>query len=153
MSDVLTPEQRRHCMSRNRGTRTGPEELLRKALWASGLRYRIHHGLPGRPDVVLPAKRLVVFVDGCFWHGCPIHYQAPHNNADFWAAKIENNRNRDAEVTKQLECAGWRVVRFWEHDVKSSLSACVDMIRDVLINQETQSPVERCVCQPRTECS
>lgn len=140
MSDVLTSEQRRHCMSRNRGTRTGPEEMLRKALWASGLRYRIHHGLPGKPDVVFPARRLVVFVDGCFWHGCPIHYQAPSNNAAFWAAKIETNRNRDAEVAGQLEALGWRVMRFWEHEVKSDLPDCVSLIREALINQGTRCP-------------
>lgn len=135
MSDVLTPNQRQYCMSRNRGTRTGPEERLRKALWHTGFRYRIHHGLPGKPDIVFPSMKLVVFVDGCFWHGCPLHYQAPLHNAAFWQEKITANRKRDMNVTSRLEAEGWQVLRFWEHEVKSDLAFCVSQVSKALINQ------------------
>lgn len=140
MNDVLTPAQRSHCMSRNRGTRTSPEERLRKALWQAGYRYRIHHGLPGKPDIVFPSKKLVIFVDGCFWHGCQLHYQAPRNNAAFWAAKIDANRRRDQLVTTMLETSGWCVLRFWEHEVKQDLVVCVTKIVQVIKSSETQCP-------------
>ena len=103
---------------RRRGT--APELVLRRALHACGLRFRLDTspGLPGSPDIRFPGARVAVFVDGCFWHGCPIHGSRPKSNATFWAAKITRNRQRDAEVDAALEGLGWSVVRVWEHDVK-----------------------------------
>jgi DNA mismatch endonuclease, patch repair protein len=112
-------------MSRNRGRDTSPEVALRKVCWALGLRYRLHPSLPGTPDFVLPAARIAVFVDGCFWHGCPAHYQAPATRSEFWAEKIRANRRRDAVATNALRTAGWHVVRIWEHDLRNPLAiAC-----------------------------
>lgn len=105
-------------MARIRGRHTGPERLLRKLLWGAGLRYRIHAQTPvGRPDIVFPGSRVAVFVDGCFWHGCPDHYVRPRSSGAFWSAKLVENVNRDAAQTLRLEALGWRVCRLWEHDV------------------------------------
>lgn len=116
-------------MSRNKGRDTKPEVTLRKACWALGMRYVLRSKLPGRPDFVLPRHKVAVFVDGCFWHGCPKHYQAPATRADFWFKKIGDNRRRDLLVTAQLKAAGWKVVRVWEHLVRQNLPAAVTAVR------------------------
>lgn len=121
MTDVLTPEQRRKNMSRIRGKNTSPEMKLRKMLWESGLRgYRVHYKLPGKPDIVFTRKKVVVFVDGCFWHKCPVCFRPPETNAEFWNEKLQKNVERDLKVTKELEDLGWTVLRFWEHEVKKT---------------------------------
>lgn len=127
-TDVLTDEQRRLCMSRNQGRDTKPEIALRKACWALGLRYRLNAKLPGRPDFVLPRHRVAVFVDGCFWHGCPEHYQAPATRRGFWHQKLEGTRRRDALVSRQLTDAGWTVVRVWEHVVRHRIADAVSTV-------------------------
>jgi len=118
--DSLTPEQRSAQMSRIRGSNTKLEVLVRKGLHARGLRYRLGGAkLPGRPDIVLPKYRTVVFVHGCFWHGhdCPL-YRLPKTRPEFWQAKIESNQNRDRRVSDQLKSLGWHVVEFWECSVR-----------------------------------
>ena len=121
MTDVLTPEQRRKNMSRIRGKNTSPEMKLRKMLWESGIRgYRVHYKLPGKPDIVFTRKKVVVFVDGCFWHKCPVCFRPPETNAEFWNDKLQKNVERDLKVTKELEDLGWTVLRFWEHEVKKT---------------------------------
>jgi DNA mismatch endonuclease (patch repair protein) len=107
-------------MMRMKRTGTGPEVELRRALWAAGLRYRVNFApLPGlrtRADIALLGPRVLVYVDGCFWHGCPEHLVWPKNNADFWREKVQRNKERDARVTAALEAAGWTVIRVWEHE-------------------------------------
>lgn len=112
-------------MSRNRGRNTTPEMILRKALWANRLRYRKHYSLPGKPDIVFPGKKIAVFVDGCFWHKCPVHFKMPTTNTAFWRRKINRNVERDQRVTYELEESGWKVIRFWEHDVLKDTHRCV----------------------------
>jgi DNA mismatch endonuclease (patch repair protein) len=93
---------------------------LRKILHAKGLRYRVHAPLLTQPrrtvDIVFPGSRVAVFVDGCFWHGCPEHGSWPKNNADFWREKIETNRARDADTDLRLKALGWKVIRVWTHE-------------------------------------
>ncbi len=116
MADVLTPEQRSLNMSRVRGKDTKPEMLLRKGLHARGFRFRLHRrDLPGRPDLVFPKYRAVVFVHGCFWHGhdCPL-FKRPATNAEFWERKVERNRANDAAALDALQRRGWRVTVVWE---------------------------------------
>jgi DNA mismatch endonuclease, patch repair protein len=119
-------------MSRIRGKNTKPEIILRKALCCCGLRYRVKNKLPGRPDIILPGRKTVVFVDGCFWHMCPRHFSMPENNRDFWKAKLKRNVARDREVNLALKKLGWKVVRFWEHDIADHLDRCVARMRKAL---------------------
>jgi DNA mismatch endonuclease (patch repair protein) len=119
-------------MSRNRGTNTKPEILLRKALWRLGLRYQLNSKLPGKPDLVFPGRRTVIFVDGCFWHGCPDHFQSPRTNAPFWRIKIAATQQRDIRTNEKLEAAGWTVLRIWEHDIKADLVGCVTRLKALL---------------------
>lgn len=126
--DVLTPTQRRYCMSRIRGRDTRPEMCLRRALWQCGLRYRLHASIPGRPDIVFTRAMVAVFVDGCFWHGCPQHAVLPRNNRAFWRQKLLANRRRDRKVNATLSAAGWNVFRIWEHEIRSSAQDIAERI-------------------------
>lgn len=132
-------------MSRIRGTNTGPELRLRKALWAAGRRYRLHYRTPaGRPDVVFPGARVAVFIDGCFWHGCPVHYVRPRSREGFWSLKLRTNVDRDRAQTLLLEGEGWRVVRAWEHEVYEDLPAVVARVSAALDDSNwTGEPSER----------
>jgi DNA mismatch endonuclease, patch repair protein len=116
-------------MARVKGENTSPERLLRSALWRAGMRYRLNYKTPkGRPDIVFPGAKVAVFVDGCFWHGCPAHYSRPRSSEAFWSAKLLANVERDSRLTLGLEAAGWRVVRVFEHEVYLDLDEMVRMI-------------------------
>src|SRR5690606_30579629 len=115
-------------MSRIRGAGTRPEVALRKALWRRGIRYRLSSSTIGKPDLVLPKWRAVVFVDGCFWHVCPQHITWPRTNARFWREKLAANVSRDRAITNGLRRRGWLVVRVWEHDVRTDVNKCADKI-------------------------
>ncbi|MET9479980.1 very short patch repair endonuclease [Streptomyces sp. NPDC006638] len=110
----------RAVMTANKGKDTKPEMLLRAALHRKGLRYRV--GIRPLPelrrtaDVVFPKAKVAVFVDGCFWHGCPDHYRPSKQNSEAWSKKIKDNRDRDAATTIALKERGWAVLRFWEHE-------------------------------------
>lgn len=108
----------RRSMVANRGRDTGPELAVRRILHANGMRYRVDFAPLGgrrRADIVFTRQRIAVFIDGCFWHGCPDHYIAPVRNGEFWADKVRSNMARDAEATAAIRAAGWVVLRFWEH--------------------------------------
>ena len=120
-------------MARIRPEDTRAEVRLRRALWRRGLRYRKHAKTPvGRPDIVFPGKKVAVFVDGGFWHGCPEHYVRPRGGDQFWAAKLRENVDRDRRQTIELESQGWRIVRLWECKVFTDLDACVEAVRAAL---------------------
>lgn len=116
------PELRREIMRANRRRDSAPERALRSALHRAGLRFRVDYPVrtpgrrPVRPDIVFPARRVAVFVDGCFWHACPVHGTQPATNEAYWTRKIEANRHRDLSTTAALESDGWTVLRFWEHE-------------------------------------
>jgi DNA mismatch endonuclease (patch repair protein) len=107
-------------MRSNKGRDTSPELALRRAVHARGLRYFVSRRplqeLRRTADLVFPRARVAVFLDGCFWHGCPQHHTVAKRNADFWAEKVATNKRRDRETTARLEDAGWVVVRVWEHE-------------------------------------
>ena len=119
-----TPEPRRRIMRAIKGRKNGTtEENLASILRSEKISgWRRHVLLPGRPDFTWRGQRVAVFVDGCFWHGCPTHYRLPRVNREFWALKIETNRERDKRVTRELRRAGWRVIRFWECQVNSKVT-------------------------------
>lgn len=123
-----------HRMRMNRRVDTGPELVFRSALHRRGLRFR--KDLPirlekrsVRPDVVFPRKRVAIFIDGCFWHGCPEHGSLPKANGDYWTTKLDANKRRDAEVSDALRRLRWTVFRFWEHE---DLAACAVQIETAL---------------------
>ena len=123
--DVMTPSQRKKAMSHNRG-RTGPERALASALWRRGLRYLTDggyrklagHSLPGHPDLIFAGQRVIVFVDGCFWHGCAECARVPDDMSEWWKQKIRTNQERDVRVSRELAQRGWHVIRVPEHSVR-----------------------------------
>jgi DNA mismatch endonuclease, patch repair protein len=133
MTDVLTKEQRTYNMSKILGKNTGPEMKLRKLLWSEGIRgYRIHYKLPGKPDIVFIKKKIAVFIDGCFWHKCPVCFKEPETRKDFWIKKIQSNVDRDKRVDLELQNEGWIVIRFWEHEVRKDPRQIILKIMDSL---------------------
>ena len=123
MTDVYPPEKRSAVMRRVKGKDTSPELKVRKALTALGARYRLHRkDLPGKPDVVLPGRRLAIFVHGCFWHGhdCARGARVPKQNRDYWLGKVGRNLTRDAASCEALAALGWRVETIWECELKDA---------------------------------
>jgi DNA mismatch endonuclease (patch repair protein) len=129
MARLVTSDSTRIRMSRQRARDTGIEVALRRELHGRGLRFRIHRrpipGVRREADIVFGPSRVAVFVDGCFWHGCPQHATWPKNNEDFWRNKIEGNRSRDADTDRRLAEAGWVSVRVWEHEQVASAAGRV----------------------------
>ena len=123
MSDKLTENQRRYCMSCIRGKNTKPEILVRKSLHARGFRFRLHNKkLPGSPDIVLPKYGVAIMVNGCFWHGhkgCR-YATKPKSNVEFWETKTARNRHRDEVTTAHLEALGWTVITIWECELRTT---------------------------------
>ncbi|MBZ9887317.1 very short patch repair endonuclease [Mesorhizobium sp. BR1-1-3] len=107
-------------MSRTPSRDNAFERSVRSLLFARGLRYQVHFSLPGMPrrtcDVAFPKKKIAIFLDGCFWHGCPVHGSQAKTNSDFWSRKFKRNTDRDHETDVHLHSQGWRVLRFWEHE-------------------------------------
>jgi len=123
MTDVYGPEKRSAVMRRVKGRNTSPELKVRRALTRLGARYRLHRkDLPGAPDIVLPGRRLAIFVHGCFWHGhdCARGARVPKQNRDYWVAKVARNVARDARNAEALTVAGWRVEVVWECELKDA---------------------------------
>lgn len=121
MADIISPERRSALMSRIRGKDTKIELEVRRGLHSLGFRYRLGGaGLPGRPDVVLPRFRTVVFVHGCFWHGHGCYlYRLPKTRPEFWQTKIDANRARDSRQVEQLQQDDWNVETVWECELRS----------------------------------
>ncbi|MEI7430590.1 MAG: very short patch repair endonuclease [Betaproteobacteria bacterium] len=147
MVDTVTKETRSNIMARIRSMNTRPEMLLRKALFALGLRYRLHFGkLPGCPDLVFPKYKVVAFVHGCFWHwhGCE-RSRMPKTNVGYWRAKIARNQARDSKNVAALCALGWRVLIVWECALKApilsaSANEAADWIRVGAQNVGTVAP-------------
>jgi DNA mismatch endonuclease, patch repair protein len=121
-------------MQANKGRDTVPELLVRRILHADGFRYLVNvrpvATLRRTADITFTSVQLAVFIDGCFWHGCLVHYQRPARNREYWDAKVTGNRERDAQTTESLTSSGWHVLRFWEHDAVGDPSAVARRIED-----------------------
>jgi len=131
MADRFSKEVRSKIMSRIRGKNTTPEILLRKALFRKGYRYSLNHRfkeLNFKPDLVMVSRKVCIFIDGCFWHSCKKCYRPPKSNKKYWIPKIKRNVERDKEQNKYLKKNGWKVIRIWEHEIKSNLNKIVDKI-------------------------
>ena len=137
MSDILTSEQRRKCMSSIRGKNTKPEIQVRQGLHARGFRFRLQDKkLPGRPDIVLPKYGVAIMVNGCFWHGhkgCR-YATVPKSNVEFWTAKIQRNRHRDQVTEAHLTALGWHVITVWECELRGADQAAAridSLVREI----------------------
>lgn len=141
--DKLSPSERSALMSRVRGSNTSPELKLRSAMWRIGIRFRLGQRIGRtRPDIVFKGARLAVFIDGCFWHSCPVHGSRPKSNQLFWEEKLARNVERDNKTTADLERTGWTVMRFWEHEVEQDAVACALKVADALKARRVDKPHE-----------
>ncbi|MGW2217001.1 very short patch repair endonuclease [Nonomuraea sp. NPDC001684] len=145
-------EGNRKSMQANKGRDTKPELALRRAVHALGLRYRVSvRPLPAirrTADLVFTRAKVAVFMDGCFWHGCPQHHSKPATNSMYWAEKVRRNRERDAETDRTLAEAGWSVIRIWEHeDPSTSAQMIADRVRQELTVPFTASKAVHAVQQ------
>lgn len=138
LADTLSPSERSERMSRVRGKDSAPEMKLRRLVHGMGFRYRLHvRELPGKPDLVFPSKRAVIFMHGCFWHrheACKLA-RLPKSKLDFWRTKLEANKERDLLHKRQLRELGWRVLVVWECEM-SNIQQVATRVRDFLRMQE-----------------
>lgn len=120
-------EGSRRTMQGNKRKDTGPELAVRRRLHSLGLRYRVDYGpvrgLRRRADIVFTRRRIAVFIDGCFWHSCPVHATHPKRNAQYWSPKLATNVERDRDTDARLRAEGWQVLRYWEHEDPESIAA------------------------------
>ncbi len=129
MPDKFSKETRSRIMSSIRSKNTQPEITVRQLLWARGKRYRIHNrSVFGNPDISNKKKKVAVFIDGCFWHGCSKCYQQPRTNTEFWKKKVSDSRRRRKLVISRLRKEGWKTMEVWEHEIKSSSGIIADRI-------------------------
>lgn len=129
MTDTVSSKKRSEIMRRIKSSNTSFEEKFRKSLWAKGLRYRKNvKGMVGKPDLYFASKKLVVFLDSCFWHGCKKHCRMPNSNVEYWEKKIDRNKKRDRDVTKYYKKNGFKIIRIWEHDLKHNFFETVNNI-------------------------
>ena len=130
MAEKITKRKRSEIMRTIKSKGTEMERVLRKELSKRGYKFGINVSkLAGKPDLVFKKKRLVIFLDSCFWHGCKKHCRMPEANRAYWKAKIGNNKKRDREVNKIYKRMGWKVLRFWEHQIKKSPEGVVKVIK------------------------
>ena len=120
MADIFSKKKRSEIMSKIRNKDSKIEVEFRKKLWQAGFRYRKNSTKYfGKPDIVLPKYKTVIFIDSCFWHGCKKHGSMPQTRKKFWKAKIERNKQRDREVNRYYKKIGWKIFRIWEHNIKN----------------------------------
>ncbi|WP_166997308.1 very short patch repair endonuclease [Paramicrobacterium fandaimingii] len=128
-SSWASNERSRRTMVANRHRDTQPELRVRRILHAAGLRYRVDTRpvaeIRCRADVIFSRRRIAVFIDGCFWHSCPVHGVAPKSNSGYWGPKLAGNRSRDARMTNALVMHGWTVMRFWEHEDPEAVAQAI----------------------------
>jgi DNA mismatch endonuclease (patch repair protein) len=139
MADIFSKEKRSEIMAAVKGKNTGAELLVRRFLWANGIRYRLYSpNLPGKPDIVIPRCKLVIFIHGCFWHGhenCP-RGRLPKSRVKYWKSKIEANRRRDTLVEEKLKDLGWRQIIIWDCQLRSKKSASIaleDLLKNIFL--------------------
>lgn len=138
MTDVHSKEIRSYNMSRIKGKNTKPEMLVRQFLYANGFRYRLHvKDMPGKPDIVLPKYKTIIFIQGCFWHGhdqCR-YYVVPKTNTEWWLKKINGNKTKDKLNIDKLKQIGWKVIEIWECELKPKfIGTTLHILAEMLYN-------------------
>jgi DNA mismatch endonuclease (patch repair protein) len=129
MADSFNKEKRSDIMRSVKSSGSKLERKLAQHLWCNGIRYRKNvKDLRGKPDLAIKKYKVVIFVDSCFWHGCPEHCRIPHSNTEYWVSKINRNMERDNQITLYYLANNWTVIRIWEHEMKSKLEATLDRV-------------------------
>ncbi|RFU65109.1 very short patch repair endonuclease [Peribacillus glennii] len=131
MADKITKEQRSKNMQAIK-SQSKLENKVTKALWHKGFRFRKNAKLFGKPDISIQKYKIVIFIDSCFWHCCPLHGNIPKSNTDFWTKKLARNKTRDVEVNDYYIKKGWKILRIWEHEFKQNFSLAVETIADYI---------------------
>ena len=124
MADIFTKKKRSWVMSKIRSKNTKMENLLAREMRKTKIKFNRYPKIYGSPDFIVN-KNTVIFVDGCFWHKCPVHYKEPKSRKDFWIRKIKGNIKRDVRVNKKLRKEGYKVIRFWEHEIEKNHETCI----------------------------
>jgi DNA mismatch endonuclease (patch repair protein) len=139
-------------MRRVRSRDTSLERRVRSALHRRGLRFRLSYPLFGKPDVVFVRARVAVFLDSCFWHGCPLHVRLPKSRTEYWYPKIQRNAERDAQTNAAYARSGWKALRFWEHDLTDNFDRCIKRIAQTVRRRRalTRSRPHRFPAMPRS---
>jgi DNA mismatch endonuclease, patch repair protein len=139
MTDMFSKEQRSKNMKAIRSKGTTLEQKVTVELWKRGFRFRKNvKKLLGKPDIAIQKDKVVIFLDSCFWHSCPIHGNMPSSNVEYWEKKLKRNIERDIEVTEHYKNMGWNILRIWEHEVKNDLDGTIDKIADFIIKAKTK---------------
>lgn len=139
MPDRITSEQRSKVMSKIKST-SKLEDLVAHELFRRGVRYRRNNRqLLGKPDISISKYKIVIFIDSCFWHCCPVHGIRPKSNVDFWNKKLNRNVEKAIEVNKFYESNNWNILRVWEHDIKGDFDNTIDRIMDFINNSKSSS--------------
>jgi DNA mismatch endonuclease (patch repair protein) len=129
VADMFTKEQRSKNMKAIRSKGSTLESKVTKELWKMGYRFRKNvRKLMGNPDIVIQKYKIVIFIDSCFWHSCPIHGNRPTSNVDYWEKKLSRNIERDVEVTEYYSNLGWNILRIWEHEIKNNFEGTLEKI-------------------------
>ncbi|MEH7393191.1 very short patch repair endonuclease [Bacillus sp. JJ1474] len=131
MPEKITKEQRSKNMQAIK-SQSQLENTVTKALWKKGFRFRKNTRMFGKPDISIKKYKVVIFIDSCFWHCCPVHGNMPKSNQDYWMNKLFRNKSRDKEVTSFYIENGWRVLRIWEHEFKQDFEKTIEMIADFI---------------------
>jgi len=133
MSRTRSAEENFKVMSGIRSKNTKLEQSVSTAIWRNGLRFRKNvPSLFGKPDIAIKKRKVVIFIDSCFWHGCSSHFKQPKKNPEYWAKKIHRNIERDAEVTKYYVDKNWTIIRIWEHELKHDFDIVINQIIDCI---------------------
>lgn len=138
MTDRITREQRSQVMKSIKAQSILENEVS-KALWHKGVRFRKNvRSLFGNPDISIKKYKIVIFIDSCFWHACPIHGNTPKSNTDFWSDKLKRNKERDLEVNAYYKDKGWSVIRIWEHELKDDFDGVIEKLIQVIQEKELE---------------
>ncbi|WNS82195.1 very short patch repair endonuclease [Domibacillus sp. DTU_2020_1001157_1_SI_ALB_TIR_016] len=136
MTDNISKSERSEVMKKVRSI-SKMEEEVRKALWKKGIRFRKNvKKLVGKPDIAISKYKIVIFIDSCFWHACPLHGRRPKSNTDFWNKKLDRNKQRDQEVNLHYLERGWHVRRVWEHELKADFDGVIDDLAAFITSQK-----------------
>ncbi|GED59946.1 very short patch repair endonuclease [Brevibacillus formosus] len=137
MVDMFTKEQRSKNMRAIRSTGSTLESKVTKELWKRGLRFRKNvRKLMGNPDIAIQKHKIVIFLDSCFWHSCPIHGNVPATNVGYWQKKLKRNIDRDIEVNEYYSKKGWKILRIWEHEVKNDFESALKKISHFILSSK-----------------